>query len=293
MRLTSENWNENQKPPSKRLYAGLSFCKHQCVYVRRTCRMSENFSRNLRSLCADYGSIAQVCRDIGLNRQQFNRYLNGGGMPSAHNLRRIARHFNISEQDLDLDHPAFLGRMNRLTAPSRKSPARVLSRIFENQAGPLRRYLGFYHGHFTTPTWEGKIMRTLIWLREQDGYIVSHTFERALSDDQSIVQRTKYTGLAAYKGNRIYLLESANSEDGFLSESILFPAHRQQVRYLNGMTMGVATKPRMAPYSSPTVWKRLSESTSVRDALKQTGIFRFNDTRIDVIVRNQLADAQD
>lgn len=253
--------------------------------------MSENFSRNLRSLCADHGSIAQVCRDIGLNRQQFNRYLNGGGMPSAHNLRRIAQHFNVSEEDLEVDQEAFSARMARLRNPVSKSPAKLIAGIFENQAGPLRRYLGFYHGHFMTPTWQDKIMRTLIWLREKDGYIVSHTFERALSNDEGIAQRTKYAGLAAYKGNRIYLLESANSEDGFLSESILFPAHRQQVKYLNGLTMGLATRPRMAPYSSATVWKRVSERTSMREALKQTGIFSLNDTRVDVIVRNQLKDA--
>lgn len=254
--------------------------------------MSENFSLNLRSLCADYGSIAQVCRDIGLNRQQFNRYLNGGGMPSAHNLRRIAQHFRISEEDLEADPAAFGAIRSRMQNPIRKGPAQLLSSIFEKQAGPLRRYLGFYHGHFVTPTWEDKIMRTLIWLREVDGYIVSHTFERALSDDESIVQKTRYSGLAAYRGNRIYLLESANSEDGFLSETILFPAHRQQVRYLNGMTMGVATRPRMAPYASATIWKRLPERTSIREALKQTGIFSFQDTRIDVIVRKQLKDGQ-
>lgn len=254
--------------------------------------MSENFSRNLRSLCADYGSIAQVCRDIGLNRQQFNRYLNGGGMPSAHNLRRIAQHFNVSEEDLEADAISFAAKRTRMQNPISRGPARLLSSIFENQAGPLRRYLGFYHGHFVTPTWEEKIMRTLIWLREDEGYIVSHTFERALSDDESIVQKTKYSGLAAYRGNRIYLLESANSEDGFLSESILFPAHRQQIRYLNGMTMGVATRPRMAPYASTTVWRRLPESTSIRAALRQTGIFSFNDTRVDVVVRNQLKDSR-
>ncbi|MDG1430229.1 MAG: helix-turn-helix transcriptional regulator, partial [Paracoccaceae bacterium] len=69
--------------------------------------MSEYFSKNLRFLCAESGSIAQVCRDIGINRQQFNRYLNGSGMPSAHNLRRIARYFNINEGDFVLDSETF------------------------------------------------------------------------------------------------------------------------------------------------------------------------------------------
>ena len=124
--------------------------------------MSENFSKNLRSLCADIGSIAQVCRDIGINRQQFNRYLTGSGMPSAHNLRRIARHFNINESDFDAEPDVFRINRSRLKFTSNKSPARLVSGLFDEQAGLLRRYLGFYHGHFITPTWEDKIMRTLI-----------------------------------------------------------------------------------------------------------------------------------
>jgi transcriptional regulator with XRE-family HTH domain len=254
--------------------------------------MSENFSINLRSLCADIGSIAQVCRDIGINRQQFNRYLNGSGMPSAHNLRRIARHFNVNEGDFDTDPNVFRQSRSRNKFTNSKSPAHLVSGLFDEQATLLRRYLGFYHGHFITPTWEDKIMRTLIWLREQDGYVVSHTFERALSLDESIVQKTRYSGLASYRGNRIYVLESANSEDGFLSKSILYPAHRQKVKYLQGMTMGVATRPRMAPYSSKTVWKKLPERMSARDALRETGVFSFSDTRIDVIVRKQLNEGQ-
>ena len=79
------------------MYASVSITVNNC---EGSCRMSENFSNNLRSLCADYGSIAQVCRDIGLNRQQFNRYLNGSGMPSAHNLRRIVQHFDVSEEGM-------------------------------------------------------------------------------------------------------------------------------------------------------------------------------------------------
>lgn len=254
--------------------------------------MAEYFPENLRSLCADYSSIAQVCRDIGLNRQQFNRYLNGGGMPSAHNLRRIANYFEVSEADMFAEPDRLAKIRNRSTQPTEAKPARILTSIFENQSGLLRRYVGFYQAHFMTPTWRDQILRALVWLREQDGYIVTHTFERAQSKDLSIVQRTRYSGLATYRGNRIYVLEKANSEDGFLSETVLFPAHRQQVTFLQGMTMGVATKPRMAPYTSATIWKRLPERVSAREALAATGVFERNDNRIDPVVRKHFNDAE-
>ncbi|MCP5072014.1 MAG: helix-turn-helix transcriptional regulator [Rhodobacteraceae bacterium] len=251
--------------------------------------MTEDFSNNLRSLCADYGSIAQVCREIGINRQQFNRYLNGGGMPSAHNLRRISRHFEVSERDMMLGHAEFTRRHIQPATRHARNPANLMSDIFKDQARHMRRYLGFYHGYFCTPTWNGRIMRSLIWLREEEGYVVGHTFERAYIVDESVRQKTRYSGLASYRGNRIYVIETAFSDDGFISETILFPAHRQQVNYLRGMTIGVATRPHLAPYSSPTIWKRIPEKVSARQAVDATGIFPTNSTRIDPIIRKFLS----
>jgi hypothetical protein len=51
--------------------------------------MSEPFAENLRLLCSHYASVAEVCRRIGINRQQFNKYLSGASTPSLHSLRRI------------------------------------------------------------------------------------------------------------------------------------------------------------------------------------------------------------
>ncbi|MCP5088519.1 MAG: hypothetical protein GY952_17150 [Rhodobacteraceae bacterium] len=132
-------------------------------------------------------------------------------------------------------------------------------------------------------------MRTLIWLREQDGFVIGHTFERATTTDGSILQKIRYSGLATYRGNRIYLIENAFSDDGFLSESILFPAHRQQVKYLRGMTMGVALRPRLAPYSSPTIWKRISAAVSAREALQACGAVPINGPLIDPTIRKFLS----
>ncbi|TJW59990.1 MAG: transcriptional regulator, partial [Mesorhizobium sp.] len=45
-----------------------------------------NFSSNLKLACSTHRSVSDLCRTIGINRQQFNRYLNAGTLPSAHNL---------------------------------------------------------------------------------------------------------------------------------------------------------------------------------------------------------------
>jgi transcriptional regulator with XRE-family HTH domain len=81
------------------------------------------FADNLRQHCARYGSIAAFCRDSGINRQQFNRYLSGQNLPNPHNLKRICATLRVSETSLfaaagvEADLPLFLDRagLNFLT----------------------------------------------------------------------------------------------------------------------------------------------------------------------------------
>jgi transcriptional regulator with XRE-family HTH domain len=50
---------------------------------------------NLRRLCNDVSSISELCRTIGVNRTQFNRYLTGTAFPRPDILFRICHHFGV------------------------------------------------------------------------------------------------------------------------------------------------------------------------------------------------------
>ena len=50
---------------------------------------------NLRQLCAEVTSISDLCRTIGVNRTQFNRYLTGTAFPRPDVLFRICSHFGV------------------------------------------------------------------------------------------------------------------------------------------------------------------------------------------------------
>ncbi|MBQ4824043.1 helix-turn-helix transcriptional regulator [Leisingera sp. HS039] len=250
--------------------------------------MPDDFSRNLRRLCADTGSIAQVCREIGMNRQQFNRYLNGHGLPSAHNLHRIARYFGLEEEALFTPHQDF--RQQRGAAAAVSAPAVQFGSLFRDQARRLSRFMGVYHGYFRTPTWPGQILRTLIWLRPQDGCAVTHTFERAIARDGSIRQRSRYAGMATLRNNRICMYETPRRGGGYLSETVLMPAHPQQVSYLQGLTLGISAGPGQAPFATNTVWVRIGERTSAREALAATGAYPEASPRIDPKVRRLLGE---
>lgn len=76
-------------------------------------QQDDTFATNLRFACATRRSISQICREIGINRQQFNRYINGEARPSAHNVARIAAFFGLSAEDFSLAPKLFEARMIR------------------------------------------------------------------------------------------------------------------------------------------------------------------------------------
>ena len=86
------------------------------------------FGANLRQLSSEYPSIAGLCRDLGINRTQYNRYLSGESFPRPDVLHRICEFFGkdarILLQPVDtipdgnselLNHPAirdFIGNQS-------------------------------------------------------------------------------------------------------------------------------------------------------------------------------------
>lgn len=58
------------------------------------------FGANLRQLAADYPSISDLARQLGINRTQFNRYLSGESFPRPDVLARICRFFEIDARVL-------------------------------------------------------------------------------------------------------------------------------------------------------------------------------------------------
>ena len=76
--------------------------------------MYEHLGDNLKLLCSHYRSIAEVCRKLGINRAQFNRYLGGQSRPTAHNLKRICDFFGVEAYELGLPGEQFAQRRGRL-----------------------------------------------------------------------------------------------------------------------------------------------------------------------------------
>ena len=53
------------------------------------------FADNLRLLTQGQRSVSELCRELGVNRTQFNRYLSGQASPRPEVLQRICSHFGV------------------------------------------------------------------------------------------------------------------------------------------------------------------------------------------------------
>ncbi|MGC1496726.1 MAG: helix-turn-helix transcriptional regulator [Sulfitobacter sp.] len=58
------------------------------------------FGANLRTLAAEYVSISDLARQLGINRTQFNRYLSGESFPRPDVLARICSFFEVDARVL-------------------------------------------------------------------------------------------------------------------------------------------------------------------------------------------------
>lgn len=244
-----------------------------------------DFSQNLRLLCSRERSVSELCRAVGVNRQQFGKYLSGTTMPSAHNLRRICAHFTLDERELFQPHEAFRARHAPDASDPRSLPWRALFQAFPGDRVALRRYLGLYHSYFISPSWPGTVKRALVLLYERDGFILTRNVERAVDPQRGVRQRSKYEGLVSFRGERLFIVERETRSEDSICETILFPAHRHQLSYLRGVTFGLSWRPHRSPYASRTIWKRLKPGTDVRAALAACRVLEMDSRELDPVVR--------
>ena len=249
-----------------------------------------NFSNNLKLACSTHRSVSDLCRTIGINRQQFNRYLNAGTLPSAHNLLTIAAAFGLEPADFDLSPGVFRGKLGeRRRQTALQGP---LADAFPGDLSALQPYLGFYQAWHMSLSWPGRIVCACAHLRENGGQILVSTLERIEDTENGIVQRSHYTGLAAYRLQRIFLTEMTRGETPTFGQTILMPFETYQRRYLRGVTMGISWRANNLPYATRTVWHFLGKRVDKRSLISRCGIYELNSAAVPTAVLSFLTEAQ-
>ncbi len=243
-----------------------------------------DFAKNLRLVCGFEKSVSEVCRSVGINRQQFSKYLNNSSRPSPYNLQRIADYFAIEPLDLHLSHDQFSDRMRfhpgRVGKLSRSPQNQPLMKAFPGDLAKLRRYLGYYLVYFHSFSWDGFILCSVSHVFEVDGMICTKMIERARDPAEGTLYLSKYDGQMSLLGNRIFVVEHQSLANDAIVETVLQPIERSQLVLLRGTTLGLSST-RRETYVSRCVWKHIGTNVDLRAALEAVGLIQIEGNSID------------
>jgi len=219
-----------------------------------------NLARNLQILSRSFRSVAEACRRLGVNRQQFNKYLAGRHVPSSAVLATIAHFFSIDEDDLFLGEADF----NTVFEGARFDLSRELraSREFQRFAPfiagsgeQLQPYYGVYYRYHNSSIYKGKILRSVVCIYGSDSiaqYVCMERFPK-LDGSGKVEYLFKYHGFALLIGERIFLVDFEGIQRNELTFSILLPRTRNVLRLLFGVVSGVAATSFREPFATRMV----------------------------------------
>jgi len=252
---------------------------------------TEIFARNLKRICAKTASIAEICRDTGINRQQFNKYLSGKSIPSTRTLRKICERLDITETELfapfaenhqeDIAQTYQTGRLgrefDRLVKLFMPPDARGVS------SGQIPIKPGRYFCYFAFPHHPELILRSFIqvWQRNDMLAFARLTRDRGLSQAPRTVVRGRHYGVVISTAAELSMVALNRA-----------PPHQASMVNLSTMAtygtfrVGVCvTRAANGPVACRAVLQQLSDRESTKVLLARCGILPATDKSIpDVVV---------
>ncbi|MCL4069360.1 helix-turn-helix domain-containing protein [Pseudomonas sp. GX19020] len=239
--------------------------------------MEDDFPRNLSLLCSYHHSVAEACRRLKMNRQQFNKYLNGQSRPSRRNMRRLCDFFGVTETEI-LMEPSQLEQiisLRRVPDPQ-PQPGEASAHVeaLYRHSQSLEKYVGYYYRYFYSFGNNGLITKSLVSVyRRNDRYYWKNIEIMRDPATGKVVGLSKYSGVLLYLADRIHVIEYETLDFKSLTQVTLYPSYRHQLLRLMGIQTGGPTRRGRKPGASKVALDYLGRSIDLRKALRAVGVF--------------------
>ncbi len=162
--------------------------------------LRDMFGANLKRLAQSYPSVSELCRQLGINRTQFNRYLLGESFPRPDVLDRICRFF-------DVDARILLKPLDEIETQLRHPSADILDHFLAARHEPELPG-GFFHATETDPNNANAAQNRLLFLRPIKRNILLRGYEpRALMPGEPPAAR-EIQGIVCKSDARVFILMS-------------------------------------------------------------------------------------
>lgn len=257
------------------------------------------FSKELRRQCTQRGSIAQLCKATGINRQQFNKYLAGQILPSVRNMRKICGYLGVTEAQLLSSGQSFESpRQSQSQDSSYQTDAAIdlsvvsgliarrlgtaLSPHAEGMPAPILPE-GSYDCYVPLFAGSHSLVRWLLHVRRVgEGLTFScRTYLRRVGEGNGHDSRNKYHGVGICGTRETYLIGTSRMQfhqPGILAIKLM-PAEGDS--YFTGL----AFTPRLeGPVAISAALRFRGASGTPREVLSGLGIVRLSDPALDPVI---------
>lgn len=253
-----------------------------------------NFVNNLKLACSYYPSVSEVARKVGINRQQFMRYLSSESYPSRHNLRKLCDLFGVDEFELLMPVHQF---RNLLRLKKERDEGLVklppllppLLQLVQRQRAELSKNLGYFHVYYLSASRPGSVLKSLIHIYEWQEFTLYKRIERLkVPDSKGQAELYKYSGMVGVVGDRLHLIDQETLTGSELTHTILYPSYRNRITYLTGLTVGVSGNDAHRPSASRIALEYAGKTVNLRRAIADCGLFAPENPAVPAVLSRYL-----
>lgn len=233
---------------------------------------------NLRFLTSRYRSISEFCAVVGINRQQFNKYLSQTVRPSDRIRRKICDHFEIEPAMLDwptTEFRAFFGAGGQTEALAVSRAFSELRAVFDANDERIGDYEGYYRRYYMSFSQRGFVLRSLLKIEVDAGIGFFRCIERLHPAATRRRRATlfKYRGIASFLRERIFLTGWEHLSRNEITHTVLYPTYANGHSYMFGIISGCSAAAMREPLSSRIVLERIDAPPDLRREAAQLGAY--------------------
>jgi transcriptional regulator with XRE-family HTH domain len=229
----------------------------------------KQFAENLFALTTARGSIAELCRQTGINRQQFNKYLAGASLPSEKTLEKLSGFFGVRDLDLFLPTAAVRGGTDAWM-----EAVRAASAACEFEPGLYAMYAPWLTG-------QRLIMRASAVVRRQEGLTRFARFIHYKGDAKrdGVSNYGRLDGLALQNNSEVtFFGRERRHWDHFFAATTI----NLKNRVGHGAWPGIASTflPTGLPAALPLIIEKQPDGMTLRQSLALNGLMEMGDSRL-------------
>lgn len=237
-----------------------------------------HFADRLKELCKTKSSVSAVARDLGINRQQFAKYISGESLPRQAIHQKIADYFDVNPGELHSDRPIKDSKSASLTSSSTVKAimllldAAAVLPITDAELEP-----GFYWQYKLLLRMPGKIIKSLVMITNTDGV---YRYKRR----SSVVYNAELNGTIEntfngvfFKQNGFLIMTDVGATLNDLTFHVFATRHVYDTSIKPGLHMTVGLSGSFGPRAARLFLKKIPDSESILAHARNQGVVNRSD----------------